>query len=82
VLVVEVAESSLLHDSKCKASLYARAEIPEYWLMNLVDWQLDVYRDPQDGEYRSRIILRSEDSVTPLVRPELRIAVADLLPQK
>lgn len=82
VLVVEVAESSLLHDRKRKASLYARAGIPDYWLVNLVDWHLEVYRDPQDGEYRSHTILRPGDSVSPLVRPDLRISVADLLPEK
>lgn len=82
MLVVEVAESSLLHGRKRKASLYARAGIPEYWLMNLVDWQLEVYRDPQDGEYRSHAILRSGDSISPLVRPDLNISVADLLPEK
>jgi Uma2 family endonuclease len=82
VLIVEVAESSLLHDRKRKASLYAWAGIPDYWLMNLVDWQLEIYRDPQDGEYRSHTVLRSGDSVFPLVRPELRIVVADLLPER
>lgn len=81
MLIVEASESSLLHDRKRKASLYARMGIPDYWLMNLVDWQLEVYRDPQDGEYRSRTILRFGESVTPLVRPDLRIAVADLLPE-
>ena len=82
LLIVEVAESSLLHDRKRKASLYARAGIPDYWLVNLVDWQFEVYRDPQDGEYRSRTILRPGDSISPLVRPDLRISVADLLPEK
>ena len=81
LLIVEVAESSLRHDRK-KARVYARAGIPEYWLTNLVDWQLEVYRDPQDGEYRSHTILRSGESISPLVRPELRIAVADLFPEK
>lgn len=81
LLVVEVAESSLLHDRRRKASLYARAGIPEYWLTNLVDWQLEVFRDPQNGEYSSYTILRTGDSLSPLVRPELRIAVADLLPE-
>ena len=82
LLIVEVAESSLLHDRKRKASLYARAGIPDYWLVNLVDWQLELYRDPQNGEYRSRTILRPGDSISPLVRPDLSISVADLLPEK
>jgi Uma2 family endonuclease len=82
VLIIEVADSSLLHDRKRKASLYARTGIPDYWVVNLVDWRLEVYREPQDGKYKSHIILRPEDSISPLVRPEIRIVVADLLPKK
>lgn len=82
VLIIEVADSSLLHDRKRKASLYAREGVPDYWVVNLVDWCLEVYREPQDGEYKSHTILRPEDSISPLVRSEVRIAAADLLPKK
>lgn len=81
VLVVEVADSSLLRDRK-KASLYARAGIPEYWLENLVDWCLEVYREPEDGSYTSRTILREGDTVSPQARPEVVIPVASLLPRR
>jgi Uma2 family endonuclease len=81
VLIVEVADSSLLRDRK-KASLYARAEIPEYWLENLVDGCLEVYREPKDGTYTSRRVLHAGESVSPLSRPEARIPVANLLPPK
>src|SRR2546426_10109290 len=46
VLAVEVAESSLAFDRPHKGSLYARAEIQDYWIVNLVDRVLEVYRDP------------------------------------
>jgi Uma2 family endonuclease len=82
ILIVEVADSSLLHDRKRKASLYARAEIAEYWLMNLVRWCLEVYREPKDGVYTSRTVLREGDSVSPLSRPDAAILVASLLPRK
>jgi len=81
VLIVEVADSSLLHDRKRKARLYARAGIPEYWLLNLVDWCLEVFRDPKAGSYATRTILREGDSVAPRTRPEAEIPVADLLPR-
>jgi Uma2 family endonuclease len=80
VLVVEVSDSSLYRDRKLKASLYARAGIAEYWLLNLVKRCLEVYRDPQDGTYASRFVLRKGDSVSPISRPEASIAVASLLP--
>jgi len=80
VLVVEVADSSLLHDRKRKVSLYARAGIQEYWILNLIRSTLEVYRDPSEATYRSRTFLRAGDKVTPLARPELSLAVGELLP--
>lgn len=46
VLTVEVADSSLAGDRERKGSLYARAGLPDYWLVNLVDGVLEVYREP------------------------------------
>lgn len=80
LLVVEVADSSLVKDRKPKASLYARAGIPEYWILNLVDWCLEVYRAPKNGVYTSRIVLQEGDSISPLSRPEASVSVADLFP--
>ena len=47
LLVVEVADTSLLFDRTTKASLYARAGIADYWLLNLVDQIVEVHRTPQ-----------------------------------
>jgi Uma2 family endonuclease len=87
VLVVEVAESSLRLDRRMKSGLYARARLREYWIVNLVDRVLEVYRDPQptaDAPYRavyvSVDVLRPPATVTPLAAPHARIPVADLLP--
>ena len=80
LLVVEVADGSLLHDRKRKIPLYARFGIPEAWLLNLVRRTLEVCRDPVDGVYQTRMVLRAGDTVSPLGRPESVIAVSDLLP--
>lgn len=82
ILIVEVADSSLMKDRKLKTRLYAHAGIPEYWLLNLVHWYLEVYREPKDGVYTSHTVLRAGDSVSPLSRPEASIPVASLLPRK
>jgi Uma2 family endonuclease len=86
-LVVEVADSSLRLDRRFKAAIYARAGLPEYWIVNLVDRTVEVHREPQpgtggadDATYRSIEILRAPAGVTPLAAPGARIAVADLLP--
>lgn len=80
LLIVEIADSSLLHDRKRKIPLYARHGIPESWLLNLVRRVLEVHRDPVGGVYQTRMILREGDTVSPLGRPEAAIAVAELLP--
>ena len=86
-LIVEVAESSLRLDRRFKAALYARAGLPEYWIVNLVDRALEVHREPEPSadaafgaRYRTVEILRPPATVTPLAAPAAVIPVADLLP--
>jgi len=87
LLVVEVSDSSLRDDQTYKMSLYAAAGIKEYWILNLVDKQLEVYRDfiadpaqPFGTRYDAPTILRVGDTVSPLAAPHAMIAVADLIP--
>ena len=80
VLVVEVADTSLAHDQHRKTGLYAANGIPEYWILNLVDNRLEVYRDPAEAVFRSRVVLGKGDAVSPLARPEISIPVSELLP--
>lgn len=54
LLVIEVADSTLLKDQKIKLPLYATAGIPEYWIINLEANEVEVYREPAKGEYRFR----------------------------
>lgn len=82
-LIVEVADTSLRFDRQ-KGPLYARAGIPEYWIVNLVDGILEVYREPvtmgTGWDYRLVKRLSGHDHVTPLAKPDAAISVADLLP--
>ncbi len=82
MLVVEVADSSLAHDKNRKIPLYARSGIPEAWLLNVPARILEVHRGPAEGLYRMQQTLRIGDWVSPLARPEVEIAVADLFPRK
>jgi Uma2 family endonuclease len=85
-LIVEVSESSLHLDRSHKGSLYARAGIPDYWIVNLVDRVLEVYREPAPDaaapfgwRYGSVEVLGAAAAVAPLAAPGARILVADLL---
>jgi Uma2 family endonuclease len=79
-LVVEVADTSLYHDRKRKGRMYAEAGIEDYWILNLARNVLEVYRNPAEGEYRTRSILHRGEQIAPLARPDALLAVDDLLP--
>jgi Uma2 family endonuclease len=86
-LIAEVADTSLNKDRLVKAPLYARAGITDYWVINLVDEVLEVYRHPSKApsrrfgwKYRSVKLLKRGATVTPLAAPRAKIRVADLLP--
>jgi Uma2 family endonuclease len=86
-LIVEVAESSLGFDRRHKGSLYARAAVADYWILNLRRRVLEIYRQPVTApsarfgwKYASVRIVKENAAVTPLAAPTAIVAVADLLP--
>ncbi len=87
VLVVEVAETSLAVDTTTKAELYATAGVPDYWVIDLENRRLLVYRDPEPlpaglgaTAYRTHLALGPTDTIAPLDASSAAITVADLLP--
>ncbi len=80
LLLIEVADTSLYYDREVKLPLYARAGIPETWLMNLPADRLEVYRDPAPEGYRSITLVPRDGAVSPLAFPDVTIPCADLLP--
>jgi len=86
LLVVEVSESTLAYDRGRKASLYAMRGIADYWIINLINDQFEVRRDPRPDPsqpfgygYAGVTVLRPGDVISPLAAPHLVFAVADLL---
>lgn len=63
ILIIEVSDSSLNFDREVKMPLYAGAGIPEYWIINLQDQQVEVYKKLVRGQYSSRQILFAEDQL-------------------
>jgi Uma2 family endonuclease len=89
-LLVEVADTTLRTDRTTKARIYAAAGVPEYWIVNLVDRQVEVYRDPQPRKkrkaagYAAQIVTPAEGVLPVTLEGELwgEIAVAHLLPRR
>jgi Uma2 family endonuclease len=80
LLLIEAADSSLKYDLETKAILYARAEISEYWVLDVLERQLHVFRQPHQGRYQSQTILAETLEVTPIAFADCAIAIQDLLP--
>ena len=76
--LVEYANTSLSKDLDEKKRLYAEAGIPEYWVVNLRDMTLMVFRDPSAGSYRTEQTLDS-GVIHPLALPGVAVSVSRLL---
>ena len=79
VLVIEVSDTSLAYDRNVKAPLYARAGVPEYWIVDLKGERVEVFQEPSPDGYRaSRFYLRGE-TLSPSFAPDLTIEVDAIL---
>ena len=76
-LVVEISDSTLGFDLTTKAELYARAEIQEYWVVNVAARRLIVHRQPHQGLYRSVTAYSEHETATPLALPQCEFRVLD-----
>jgi len=87
LLAVEVSKSTVRFDRGEKANLYAAAGNQEYWVVNLVDRQLEVFREPTADSsarfghrYAKSFVRKAKQTIAPLAKPDGEIRVADLLP--
>ncbi len=79
-LLIEVAESSLAYDCGEKADLYAGAGISDYWVVNIPERRVEVFRQPQNRRFTSHVVLVGQDEVHPLAFPEVTMQVEMLFP--
>lgn len=86
VVAIEIADSSLHYDRKTKWATYASAGVAIYWIINLVDDEVEVYELPvqEQRRYARQSIYRSGDRVTlgDLADPLLSASVSDLIPPR
>jgi Uma2 family endonuclease len=79
MLAVEVSDTTLRRDRRVKLALYARARIPEFWIVNLEAEELEIYRSPADDSYASVERKRSGDIATVGALPGVTIAINQIL---
>lgn len=80
LLVVEVADSSGHRDRVVKAAIYAAAAVPEYWIVDVVRQQVEVYSEPLGDHYGACHVARIGDRIDLLALPGRSLAVADVFP--
>lgn len=78
-LVIEVADSSLAYDRAIMMPLYARAGVPEAWIVNLIERWIEVYRDPSPAGYTTLLKILSGKSIAPQAFDDAVVVVDDLL---
>ena len=79
LLLIEVADSSLLLDRNQKVPLYAREGVAEVWLVNLLNDTVEVFRRPEHGAYTDTSVVQRGTVLSPLAFPDLRVQVEDLI---
>jgi Uma2 family endonuclease len=78
--VVEVADSTLKYDTEVKDKLYAQSGITDYWVLDLKNRQLHVFRNPTPTGYTSHLILTEPNQITPIAFPNITLNLTDILP--
>jgi Uma2 family endonuclease len=79
LLVIEVSDTTLEYDRRVKAPLYARAGVPEVWVVNLPDERVEAYADPAGGDYQTVNSYVRGEELQSRTLAALRVSVAEVL---
>ena len=79
LLVIEVADTTVAYDRDIKLPLYARAGVPEAWLVDLEADRVELCREPADGRYTSIRLVSRADTITPLRFPNMKVSADEVL---
>jgi len=78
LLLIEVSDSTLQFDRTKKLALYAKHGINDYWIVNLNEKCLEVYRQPKDDNYQQQQILFAGKSIQPLEFTDISLQITDI----
>ena len=80
VLFVEVADATVRFDRGAKATVYARTGVQDYWIVCLPERVVEVRRNPTSDGYQDVTVYKAGERIAPLAKPDVTVAVDDLLP--
>ena len=81
-LLVEVSDTSLAYDRERKLAAYAKAGVREYWIVNLQQDVVEVFRQPTDGKYHVEITVTVGQTLSPLAFADVAVLAADIIPPR
>ncbi|NEO55098.1 MAG: Uma2 family endonuclease [Okeania sp. SIO3B5] len=76
--LIEIYDTTLRIDRQEKALIYARANIPEYWVLDVVQRQAYIYRYPTSGGYQSETVLLDSEVIHPLNFPSVSLSFIEM----
>jgi Uma2 family endonuclease len=76
--IIEVASTSLVYDRRVKLPLYARAGVPEVWIVKVQERELEVYRNPRGEAYSESRVLKPSDKIALLAFPDVEILLSEV----
>ena len=76
--IIEVASTSLVYDRRVKLPLYARVGVPEVWIVNVQERELEVYRNPKGEAYSESRVLKPSDKIALLAFPDVEILLSEV----
>ena len=79
LLVIEVSFSTLRLDRTRKLDLYARAGVPEYWILNAIDTAIEAHSAPINGRYTYSHIYHPGETISPAAFPEVTFDVSEIM---
>lgn len=79
-LIIEVADATLTFDTERKAALYAQAGVTDYWVVDVGDRQVYIFREPVAGTYTNKSVLSENCTIKPLAFPEIEVALWEFFP--
>jgi len=80
LLIIEVSDTSLEFDLNAKRRAYAKAEIAEYWVLDVNSRELHVFLNPWEGDYTQHSTHQGDDEVVCTTISGLKVSVRELLP--
>ena len=81
-LLVEVSDSSLTYDRDRKLAAYAAAGVREYWIVNLQQDLIQVFREPSDGTYNVVLSFITGQTLSPLAFEDVTVSVTEIIPPR